>query len=62
VAHNLHGGRRRAVSGGQLGAGHGGVAAYPRNDEDDGSVARSDKRGRKRSGGFRHELSVWRAR
>jgi hypothetical protein len=57
VAHDLLGGRRRAVSGGRLGGGHGGAAAYPGNDEDDGGVARSDKRGRKWSGGFRHELS-----
>jgi hypothetical protein len=49
VAHDLRGGRRRAVSGGQLGGGHGGVAAYPDNGE--GDVARSDKSGQKRSGG-----------
>jgi hypothetical protein len=50
------------MSGGQLGGGHGGAAAYPGNDEDNGGVARLDKRGRKQSGGFRHELSGRRAR
>jgi hypothetical protein len=50
------------VSGGRLGGGHGGATAYPGNDEDDGGMARSDKRGRKRSGGFGHELSGRHAR
>jgi hypothetical protein len=62
VAHDLRGGWRRALSGGRLDGGHGGAAAYPGNDNDDGGVARSDKRGGKRSGGFRHELLGWRAR
>jgi hypothetical protein len=61
VAHDLRGGRRRALSGGRLDGGHGGAAAYPGNDNDDG-VARSDKRGGKWSGGFGHELLGWRAR
>jgi hypothetical protein len=42
------------VSGDRLGGGHGGAAAYPGNG--DGGVARSDERGRKRNGGFRHGL------
>jgi hypothetical protein len=50
------------VSGGWLDRGHGGAAAYPGNDEDDSGVARSDKHGRKWSGGFRHELSGRRAK
>jgi hypothetical protein len=50
------------VTGGRLGGGDGGAAAYPSNDEDDGGVARSDKHGRKRSGGFGHELSGRRPR
>jgi hypothetical protein len=44
------------VSGGRLGGGHDGAAAYPGSGEGDGVVARSDKHGRKRSGGFRHGL------
>jgi hypothetical protein len=50
------------VSGGWLSGGHGGAAAYPGNNEDDGGVTHSDKRGRKQSDGFRHELSGQRAR
>jgi hypothetical protein len=42
------------MSGDRLGGGHGGAAAYPGNG--DGGVARSDERGRKRNGGFRHGL------
>jgi hypothetical protein len=62
ATHVLCGGWRRAVSGGRLGGGHGGAAAYPSNGDGDDSVARSDMRGRKRSGGFVHELSGWRMR
>jgi hypothetical protein len=58
AAHDLRGGWRRVVSGGRLG----GAAAYPGNGKGDGGVARSDKRDRKRSGGFGHELSGWRTR
>jgi hypothetical protein len=50
------------VSGSRLDGGHGGATAYPSNDEDDDGVACSDKRGRKRSNGFGHELSGRRAR
>jgi hypothetical protein len=42
------------VSGGRLSGGHGGTAAYPGNGEDDGGVARSNKRGQKQSGSFGH--------
>jgi hypothetical protein len=62
VTHDLCGGRRRAVSGGRLSGGHGGAATYLSNGDGDDGVARSDKRGRKRSGGFGHELSWWRMR
>jgi hypothetical protein len=62
AAHDLRGGRRRAVSGSRLGGGHSGAAAYPYRGEGDGGVARSDKSGQKRSGGFGHELSGRRAR
>jgi hypothetical protein len=62
AAHDLRGGQRRAVSGGRLDGGHGGAAAYLGNGEGDGSVAHSDKHGRKRSSGFGHELSGRRAR
>jgi hypothetical protein len=62
MAHDLRRGRRRAVSSGRLGGGHGGAAAYPGSGEGDGGVERSDKRGRKRSGGFEHGLSGWRMR
>jgi hypothetical protein len=62
AAHNLRGGWRRAVSGGWLGGGYSDAVAYPSNDEDDGGVAHSDKRGQKQSGGFGHELSGRRPR
>jgi hypothetical protein len=57
AAHDLRGGRRRAVSGGRLGGGHDGAAAYLGNGEGDGDVARSTKRGQKRSNSFGHGLS-----
>jgi hypothetical protein len=50
------------VSGGRLDGGHGDTVAYLGSGEDDGGVARSDKCGRKRSGGFGHGLSGRRAR
>jgi hypothetical protein len=62
VAHDLRGGWRRAVSGGRLGLGHGGAAAYPGSDEGNGGVARSDKCGRKWSFSFGHGLSGQRYR
>jgi hypothetical protein len=61
-AHDLRGGRRRAVSGSRLDGGHGGTAAYPGNGEGDGGVAHSDKRGQKQSGSFGHGLSGWHVR
>jgi hypothetical protein len=62
VAHDRRRGRRRAVSGGRLGGGHGSTTAYPGSGEGDGVLARSDKRGRKRSDSFGHGLSGRRVR
>jgi hypothetical protein len=50
------------MSGDRLGKGHGGAAAYPGSGVGDGGIARSYKRSRQWSGGFRHGLSGWRAR
>jgi hypothetical protein len=50
------------VSGGWLGKGHGGAAAYPGSGVGDGGIAHSYKRGRQWSGGFGHGLSGQRYR